>query len=133
MLESQLWAMVKAGLSKQGVHLTRVENAIMSGTPDVNACYQGVEWWMELKSGTLTLRPAQVTWINTRITHGGKVFIVHRSREKEIVIYHGGDAINIYKKLPIKIPPHVFIKPFPWEEMLWFMMVYNKDDLCLLK
>jgi hypothetical protein len=128
--------MVKAGLSKQGVHLTRVENAIMSGTPDVNACYQGVEWWMELKSGTLTLRPAQVTWINTRITHGGKVFIVHRYSETLIRIYHGSDVINIYKKLPFTIFPIEFVKPFKWEKMLqtFILSGFNGgNELCLLK
>ena len=60
MKESQFWALVKGKLPG---HVERVENALTRGTPDVNMCVEGTEFWLELKvldtKGQCELRPEQ--------------------------------------------------------------------------
>jgi hypothetical protein len=36
--------------AKKQIHFVRVENLIEQGTPDLNCCYEGVEFWLELKA-----------------------------------------------------------------------------------
>src|ERR1035441_6416683 len=62
-LERALWQRVrKAGLQLKkeghGVHLTRIENMVGEGTPDVEGCIDSVQIWAELKS---CARPARST------------------------------------------------------------------------
>lgn len=67
----------------------RVENGCMPGTPDVNICLDGREFWVELKDvdqfpkrettsvfGKEGLRPDQVLWITQRTRAGGEVYII---------------------------------------------------------
>jgi len=54
-----------------------------SGIPDLNACYKGIEFWVECKqtSGhTVTLSPLQVGWILRRVRHHGRVWIAVRQK-----------------------------------------------------
>lgn len=68
-------------------HDIRVENPACPGTPDLNACINGVEFWIEFKqvkampkrddtpvfSGCL--RPEQVVWLYKRSRVGGRCYI----------------------------------------------------------
>lgn len=66
----------------------RVENPIHLGTPDVNCCADGVEFWVELKRVesfpklastpvfTGCLKPEQVLWHHARSRAGGVSYIV---------------------------------------------------------
>jgi len=59
--------------------ITRVENIMESGMPDVNVCYMGMEVWVELKvfvEGRVLIRPAQNAWGHRRSFHGGRVLII---------------------------------------------------------
>ena len=46
--EKKLWLLVRDNL--KDFHLQRIETGMTgSGVPDVNGCYAGVEFWLELK------------------------------------------------------------------------------------
>jgi hypothetical protein len=62
--------------------LQRIEATTGRGIPDLNVCYQGKEFWVELKvaqrlSGVyrVYMRKEQVAWGIRRAQHGGSVFV----------------------------------------------------------
>jgi hypothetical protein len=61
--ESALWVRIKkTGIktlvnSGYAVHLTRIENAVGTGHPDVEGCINGGQTWIELKS---EMRPKRI-------------------------------------------------------------------------
>jgi len=85
-LEKNLWAWLKRGtLRCRDLHMERVENSIAEGTPDVDACYQGADFKIELKTGSVTIRhgyvrtkfqPKQLPWIKRRTKVGGRAFVL---------------------------------------------------------
>ena len=90
-LERALWQRVrKAGLQLKkeghGVHLTRIENMVGEGTPDVEGCIDSVQIWAELKScarparSTTPIRPkkrqSQTDWHRDRTQAGFKNLFV---------------------------------------------------------
>ena len=106
--EHQLWDKVRAGLTDAAdlkIDLMRVENLVMAGPPDVNGCYKGVEFWLELKHKDAVpardstpifregvgLRPEQVVWLHRRARHGGRCWILGRAGES-IWLVHGRHA-----------------------------------------
>jgi len=89
--ESKLFALLKKHLKE--VHFTRIESYTENGIPDVNACLNGKEIWIELKANTskdLGLSKWQRVWIAKRIKVGGTVFIMNRpQKELTLRIYSG--------------------------------------------
>ena len=89
--ESKIYDLLKANL--KNVHFTRIESHTENGIPDVNACYNGVEAWIELKanlSKDLGLSKYQIVWIRRRIMSGGNVWIMNRAPlDKTLRIYKG--------------------------------------------
>lgn len=82
MSEAALWAATRKHLRR--ADLMRVENSVCPGTPDVNGCYRGVEFWIELKKvprprrTTTPVRiphftPQQRAWIKRR---GRRAFVL---------------------------------------------------------
>lgn len=85
--ESGLWRWLSGARRVLGadLHMTRVENLIGSGMPDVEGCYQGTQFWLELKSAMRPVRSAtpvrfptkgreeQASWAISRIAAGGRV------------------------------------------------------------
>ena len=73
------------------------------GAPDANYCKRGVEVWVEHKRiderYRVTIRPAQVGWIERRLEHGGRVFVAARTRD-ELLLYHG-NMIRELQELPV--------------------------------
>ena len=65
MTEKDLW--YKLRLIWHGkVHMTRIENSASFGTPDIACCYNGINFWIELKinkSGYIYFQPSQIAWI----------------------------------------------------------------------
>lgn len=63
------------------MHLIRIENMVESGTPDVEGCYDGLSFWLELKSTKrprflktpvrFPTRPEQIDWSLARLAAGG--------------------------------------------------------------
>ena len=58
------------------MHYQRIESTSGSGIPDFNACWLGVEFWVESKVDEPLLRPYQWSWINRRVRSSGKVLIL---------------------------------------------------------
>jgi hypothetical protein len=83
--ERNFWRLIRDHLPG---HKERVENAAVSGFPDVNGCSKGAEYWVELKAPnvrTVTpddvdrveklLEDTQYVWHNRRVRQGGRVFV----------------------------------------------------------
>ena len=89
--EFYLYQTIKTNL--KNVHFTRIESTTINGIPDVNACKNGNECWLELKCNSdknLGLSKHQIVWIYNRTKAGGKVFILNRPLlQRAIKIYSG--------------------------------------------
>ena len=85
-LERNLWAWLKRGsFRSRELDMERVENGVGDGTPDVDGCFEGVSFKIELKVGDATkreafvrtsFRPMQLPWIKERTRVGGRVFVL---------------------------------------------------------
>jgi hypothetical protein len=72
--EYNLYQTIKSKL--KNVHFTRVESSTQNGIPDVNACKNGSECWLELKCNSaknLGLSKYQMVWIMNRTKAGGRI------------------------------------------------------------
>ena len=94
--ESMLWQRIKKNITEP--HLIRVESNTINGIPDINGCWSGKEFWIELKSdkvGYPKLSKWQISWINKRIKHGGIVIICNETLlEKKLKLYRPLSAIT---------------------------------------
>ncbi len=79
-------------------HFVPVENTSGPGTPDLNACLNGVEVWIELKiiigvhkkKFQKAFTYAQHNWLLSRSRAGGRTFLMARQvLDKEILIWSG--------------------------------------------
>ena len=78
-------------------HNIRVENPANPGTPDINDCINGVEFWVETKRVkempkkpgtpvfTGVMRPEQKLWLKMRSEVGGRCFIAAKVEDTEDV------------------------------------------------
>ena len=91
-----LWQRIKKNIIEP--HLIRVESNTINGIPDINGCWSGKEFWIELKSdkvGYPKLSKWQISWINKRIKHGGIVIICNETLlEKKLKLYRPLSAIT---------------------------------------
>ncbi len=118
-------------MEKFGIHLCRVENVAGSGIPDVNACWRGVEIWIELKmfrGNQLHFRCSQLGWISKRIVAGGHVAVLARKND-EVWVFDGttiaklaqAEAFSRQIDGGVVVTPTaehaagVFAKPLDWE------------------
>jgi len=78
--------------------LVRIENRSLPGVPDVNGCYNGIEFWLELKvikGNSLQLSKFQKAWIYERTRVGGKVFVLARPLSGSVIkVFEGSNAIQ---------------------------------------
>lgn len=83
MKESQIWRHINLIQKKHREwHFVRIESNTINGIPDINACMDGVEFWLELKSNDAKnygLSKYQMAWCLKRQAAGGKSFILHNS------------------------------------------------------
>jgi hypothetical protein len=107
MKESQFWALVRGKLPGD---VERIENALTRGTPDVNGCYDGLDYWLELKilddKNRCVLRPEQLLWHRKRQAHGGHVLVLARN-EDVIKVYQVQRDMSLYELWSCA-------KPFNW-------------------
>ena len=96
--EAKLWQDVKKAL--KDAHLVRIENKVGPGIPDVNGCYKGIEFWLELKVSKcnyIGLSKFQKAFINERSKHGGKVFVLARPLT--------GSVIKVFDSVTLDLDP----------------------------
>ena len=83
MKESEIWRHINLIQKKQKTwHFVRIESSTINGIPDVNACIDGNEFWLELKSNDAKnygVSKYQINWFLKRNKSGGKAFILHYS------------------------------------------------------
>ena len=97
--EKKLYQALKTNLTK--VHWQRIETgALQQGVPDVNACYHGTEFWLELKctsTDTVSLTPFQCSWHMRRASVGGRSWIlVAHSKHNVLTLHRGSDALSYW-------------------------------------
>lgn len=116
--ESKLYQKIKKALPN--VHFQRIETNIGLGIPDVNGCYQGTEFWLELKVKKRKQTPLtkyQKAWIVKRGSAGGKVFILNydlRQRDAKLYDYNSCLHRDPFSTFPVSHFPH----PVSWPAVL---------------
>lgn len=116
--EARLWTAMRDKLFKPGVdRYDRIENALLSvsGQPDVNACLDGEDVWVELKapiepkrddtpllgcSANHELLQSQINWMTKQKQAGGIAFVLIRTDKRIMLIdgttYATGHHFNRY-------------------------------------
>lgn len=113
--EARLWQLVREKMWRPGDRLTRIENSILSGAPDVNGCLAGEDVWVELKAPVEPKRPGtplmtsngnhpllltQQGWMKQQQQAGGIAFILLRTDKRMLLIdgtkYGTGEHFNKY-------------------------------------
>lgn len=97
MKETDLWKKIREGTKNSGMHWSRIESWASPGIPDLNGCYQGYEFWIELKvrrSKRIIVRPHQIAWHYNRIRAGGSSFIVIGDPERGVVDLYTGSVVR---------------------------------------
>ena len=115
--EAKLWQDVKKGL--KNVHLTRIENRVGVGTPDVNGCVDGKDFWLELKvikGNSLRLSKFQKAWIYERLRVGGNVFVLARPLKGSVLKVY--DCRTVIRGSGIPFPVVELNPPYDWNELL---------------
>ena len=71
--------------------LERIENSANTGTPDINGCCDGIEFWIESKvlstTGTFVCQPTQLPWHLRRRAKGGRAFVIAANDKRLQVCY----------------------------------------------
>lgn len=52
MSEASAYRTLRDAIKQPGDRLDRIENLVGSGFPDTNGCFNGIEFWMEIKAPT---------------------------------------------------------------------------------
>ena len=86
--ESSLWNWLSKvrPVYREKLHMTRLENLVGEGTPDVDGCLEGCQFWAELKCNKrparaktpirVKFRPMQVPWLKRRVRADGRAFVL---------------------------------------------------------
>lgn len=106
--ESRLWEWLRDGLrATPGLHMRRVENLVGDGDPDVDGCWQGKYFELELKGcdrpakdGRLCfeVRQSQVVWHRKRWRCGGNIWLyirVGKGRDVRRYLVPGNQAEQV--------------------------------------
>ena len=122
--EKKLYQALKTNLPK--VHWQRIETgALQQGVPDVNACYGGREFWLELKctsNDRVSLSPFQCSWHMRRATVGGASWILVSS-PKALTLQRGADALRLMEEGVSSCVASSYSAPVDWPQFL--------GDVCL--
>lgn len=100
MTESDFWLQVKANLPG---HMVRIENLAGIGTPDVNACHDGSECWLELKVAKghqIYFRSAQIVFMTRRVAEGGRVFVLVKYGDN-LLLLTGESLVSVSDKMEV--------------------------------
>lgn len=120
MTEQKLWTMLRGLLPS--VHWQRIETMTGAGVPDVNGCYTGREFWIELKiitgikklSFQSEFRPTQYAWMVNRIKAGGRCFVLGMVESGDEIWVWSGQGLEglITAKPRLSEPTAKFARPF---------------------
>lgn len=115
--EATFWDELRPKLMKvPGTDLTRIENGIVPGTPDVNGCIHRVDFWCELKcmprgydhkkTGIFEIDHYTINqrnWIRRRGKAGGRVSLALKIvYPREYMLFQWPAAFHVVGKVPLK-------------------------------
>ena len=117
--EFNLYQTIKSKL--KNVHFTRIESSTQNGIPDVNACKNGNECWLELKCNSaknLGLSKYQIVWIINRTKAGGRIFIMNKPLSQRAIKIYTGSVVRV-SGISVNEPPVLVLGPvkFDWEAL----------------
>jgi|TARA_R100000329_G_C7598933_1_gene212405 Holliday junction resolvase len=127
--EKDTYQSLKRNLPK--VHWQRIESGATSrGVPDINACYAGKEFWVELKilhGDRVSLTPQQVAWHTRRSKQGGITWImVHDSKTNTINLISGSQSVTLAKHGLSSCMVIQHTRPIDWEALLLNLCLTDK-------
>lgn len=82
--ETDLWSWLSKSRRhlREDLHINRIENSVIPGMPDVEGCFRGHQFWIELKCASrpkneghllrIKFQPDQPEWIRRRLKAGLK-------------------------------------------------------------
>jgi len=140
--ESSLWASfaksARREISADELHMSRVENLMGAGFPDVEG-YYNAPWWLELKSSERPARPTtpvrfklrnreeQIEWLRKRWELGGNAFFllqVGSGAQRILYLAPGNVGDDLKRGIPearlacLCIGTGVFKPPFSSKDIL---------------
>jgi Holliday junction resolvase len=105
-MDGELRAVFRHHLPRVG--WTTIETAAVEpGVPDLNGCFDGVEFWVEMKQTegwTVEVKAAQVAWHKLRQSKGGRTFFAVRRKRTDLYLIHGRHA-DVLKTEGLKTCP----------------------------
>ena len=113
--ESKLWLTLKENL--KGFHLTRFENWVMPGVPDVHGCKDGISFWIELKvmkGNKINLSPHQIMWNYKYSLHGGRSFIMAQPLGLGLLYIFPGSLVHSIASIGSRTEPKWTFELDPW-------------------
>ena len=124
--EKDTYQALKRNLPK--VHWQRIETGgISRGIPDVNGCFAGKEFWIELKilhGNRVSLTPQQVAWHMRRSKQGGRSWImIDDPKTKTLSLVSGNQSVTLANEGVSSCMVIQHQKPIDWEALIL--------DLCL--
>ena len=116
--ESKLWLLLKENL--KDFHLSRFENWVMPGVPDVHGCKDGISFWIELKvmtSNKINLSPHQIMWNYKYSLHGGRSFIMAQPLGRSLLYIFPGSMVHSIASIGSRTDPKwvVELDPGHWD------------------
>lgn len=69
-------------LENHGVHVQPIEHLGNRGVPDLNCCYQGCEFWIEIKIKPDALSSLQKKWAFLRKKAGGMCYVLYVTEDE---------------------------------------------------
>tara|TARA_X000001388_G_C2217165_1_gene117732 strand:+ start:509 stop:898 length:390 start_codon:yes stop_codon:yes gene_type:complete len=91
--ESNFWKRVRKNLPKD-CYAFRIESRLANGIPDTHLIWNGLPFWLELKTtknNSIRISPNQIAWNTAYFSKGGLCFyLVNDARHKSIYLF-GGD------------------------------------------
>lgn len=91
--EANFWNTIRQNLPPKA-SATRIENVHGGGVPDVHVIWDGLPFWIELKttkSNAVSLRSHQVAWNMQYWSRGGACFFLVKSLSDRSLHLFGGD------------------------------------------
>ena len=99
--EANLWQLVRKSLPKK-CFATRIENKHGGGVPDVHVVWDGISFWVELKTAKNNkpkLSPHQIAWNMAYWARGGSNFyLVKALSTKKIYLFTGDKGPDLHDR-----------------------------------
>ena len=99
--EANFWNQIRSNLPK-GLNGQRIENKSGGGIPDVNMLWDGLPFWLELKTVKTTqvkISPHQIAW-HTSYAHrnGLSFFLIKTLGTRSVFLFSGSEALVLATK-----------------------------------